>query len=288
MKRLFLVLALLASQGVYAGGPQFFVELADPQMGMFAKDRDSLQEQANLSFAVASINRLKPAFVVVCGDLVNRAGDGEEISQYKRLMLRVDPSIPVYNVAGNHDVGNQPTEETLAEYRKNFGRDYYTFDSGETRGIVLDSNLIAGAQNVPQESRAQERWLVGELQRARREGVKHLFVFQHIPYFLEHADEPDQYFNIPLAARRRYLDLLQRYGVECVFAGHYHRNASGRDGSIEMITSGAVGVPLGESQSGFRIVRIRPEVQSRFYDLGSIPHAIDSTASLPRCPACAE
>lgn len=287
MKRLFLVLALLACQRVYAGGSQFFVELADPQMGMFAKDRDSLQEQANLAFAVASINRLRPAFVVVCGDLVNRAGDSDEISQYKRVMRQVDADIPVYNVAGNHDVGNQPTEQTLSQYRKNFGRDYYTFTSGDTRGIVLDASLIA-AVSVPQESRAQERWLVGELQRARREGVKHLFVFQHIPYFLEHADEPDQYFNIPLAARRRYLDLLQRYRVECVFAGHYHRNASGRDGSIEMITTGAVGVPLGKSQSGLRIVRIEPEVQSRFYDLGAIPHTIDSTANLPPCPACAE
>ena len=287
MRRFLLLTVLLACDVVYASGPQFFVNMSDPQMGMFAKNQDTLQEQANLSFVVASINRLKPAFVVVCGDLVNRTADAEQISQYKRIIGEIDPHIPVYNVAGNHDVGNQPTPETLAQYRKSFGRDYYTFDSGDVRGIVLDSNLIASPQNVHQESQQQEQWLVGELQRARREGVKHIFIFQHIPYFLEGADEPDQYFNIPLTIRRNYLDLFHQYGVDYVFAGHYHRNASGSDRSLQMITTGAVGVPMGGSQSGFRIVRIGSAVESNFYDLGAIPHTIDPAASLPLCMGCA-
>ncbi|HKT25451.1 MAG TPA: metallophosphoesterase [Terriglobales bacterium] len=287
MRRFLALTVLLACELAHASGPQFFVNMSDPQMGMFAKNQDTLQEQANLSFVVASINRLKPAFVVVCGDLVNRTADTEQISQYKRIIGEIDPHIPVYNVAGNHDVGNQPTPETLAQYRKSFGRDYYTFDSGEVRGIVLDSNLIASPKNVSQESQQQEQWLVTELQRARREGVKHIFIFQHIPYFLERADEPDQYFNIPLTIRRHYLELFHQYGVDYVFAGHYHRNASGRDGNLDMITTGAVGLPMGGSQSGFRLVRIGPAVESNFYDLGAIPHAIDPAASLPPCVGCA-
>jgi serine/threonine-protein phosphatase CPPED1 len=288
VKRSFLFCVLLACHSVHASGPQFFVDMADPQMGMFAKNQDTLQEQANLNFVVASINRLKPAFIVVCGDLVNRTADAEQISQYKRIMREVDPHIPIYNVAGNHDVGNQPTEETLAQYRKEFGRDYYTFDSGDIRGIVLDSNLIASPQSVPQESEAQERWLIDELQRARREGVKRVFIFQHIPYFLERPEEPNQYFNIPAAIRRHYLDLFHKYGVNYVFAGHYHRNASGKDQNLEMITTGAVGVPMGGSQSGFRVVRLDDVIETRFYNLGAIPHAIDPASSLPPCPKCTE
>lgn len=289
MKWSFSLLLLLACQVARASDPVFFINMSDPQMGMFAENRDTRQEQANLTFVVSSINRLKPAFVVVCGDLVNRSGDREQTDQYKRIIQQMDPGIPAYNVAGNHDVGNQPTAMTLAQYRKEFGRDYYTFDSGDIRGIVLNSNLIASPQSVPEESAAQERWLVQELQRARKDGAKHVFVFQHIPYFLERPDEPDQYFNIPGAIRRHYLELFHEYGVSYVFAGHYHRNASGHDGDLQMVTTGAVGVPMGVSQSGFRIVRLAPGVvQSQYYDLGSIPSVIDPARDLPKSAASAE
>jgi len=288
MKRFLVLAVLLVCGAARASGPEFFVNMADPQMGMYAGNQNTLQEQANLTFVVASINRLKPAFVVVCGDLVNRAGDAEQIAQYRRIIRELDPQIPVYNVAGNHDVGNQPTEQTLARYRKNFGPDYYTFDSNDVRGIVLDSNLIASPESVPQESEAQEKWLVRELQRAHVEGVKRIFIFQHIPYFLERPDEPDQYFNIPTSIRQHYLKLFHQYGVNYIFAGHYHRNASGHDGDVHMITTGAVGLPIGASRSGFRIVRLASGVESRFFDLGAIPHAIDPNKELPPAPAFEE
>src|ERR1700694_2111557 len=151
--------------------------------------------------------------------------------------------MPIYNLPGNHDVGNKPTAAMLEQYRKDFGSDYYTFDSGDIRGIVLNSNLITSPQSLPEESEAQEKWLIRELDRARKEGVKHTFIFQHISYFLERPDEQDQYFTIPTTIRQRYLQLFHKYGVSNVFAGHYHRNTTGRDGDLEMITTGAVGVP---------------------------------------------
>lgn len=289
MKWLSSLLLLLACQVAQADGPVFFIAMSDPQMGMFEANRDTVQEQANLTFVGSSINRLRPAFVVVCGDLVNRSGDREQTDQYKRLILQIDRSIPYYNVAGNHDVGNEPTTATLAQYRKDFGPDYYTFDSGDVRGIVLNSNLIASPQSVPAESKAQEHWLHQELQRARKDRVKHLFVFQHIPLFLTRPDEPDQYFNIHGAIRQQYLKLFHEYGVSYVFAGHYHRNASSHDGNLQMVTTGAVGVPMGGSQSGFRIVRLSPGVvESQFYDLGSVPRAIDPAEDLPKSAASAE
>lgn len=61
-------------QSVPAGG-EFFVQLSDPQFGFANDDKDSAQEAANAELAVATVNRLKPAFVVVTGDLVNKTGD---------------------------------------------------------------------------------------------------------------------------------------------------------------------------------------------------------------------
>jgi predicted MPP superfamily phosphohydrolase len=284
----YLLLALV-SLSLRAAEPIFFVQMSDPQLGMFANNENSIQEQANLNFVVASINRLKPNFVVVCGDLVNKTGDVEQIGFYKRIVRKVDAGIPVYNVPGNHDVGNQPTKQQLAGYREAFGKDYYTFDAGPLRGIVLDSSLIRSPENAPEDAAAQEKWLTGELIRARRDHVEDLVVFQHISYFLKDPQEPDQYFNIPAATRHRYLQLFHEYGVKCIFAGHYHRNEYGHDGEIEMITTGAVGKPLGKDQSGFRVVRLAQDrMENRYYELGSIPHLLDASRALPEWPAASK
>ena len=55
--------------------PFYFVMLADTQLGMYENNRDFVRETANYEFAVATVNRLKPGFVIVLGDLVNKEGD---------------------------------------------------------------------------------------------------------------------------------------------------------------------------------------------------------------------
>lgn len=189
---------LVAAVGLApAAEPFFFVQLTDPQFGMFTDNADFVQETANFEFAVATLNRLHPAFVVVTGDLVNKAGDVSQIAEYRRIAAKIDPAIPVYNVAGNHDVENIPTLATIAAYTNSFGSDHYTFRHQGLIGIVLDSSLIHSPQKMPDQLAEQERWLKAELERARNEGARHIVVFQHHPWFLSAADEPDQYFNIP-------------------------------------------------------------------------------------------
>ena len=122
---LLLLLATVTAAFGQGTGDFFFIQLADPQFGAFTGDRDFAQETANYEFAVANINRLKPKFVVICGDLINKVGDAVQTAEYKRITAMIDPSIPVYAVAGNHDVGNEPTPETLAHYREEFGPDYF-------------------------------------------------------------------------------------------------------------------------------------------------------------------
>jgi 3',5'-cyclic AMP phosphodiesterase CpdA len=255
--------------------PVTFAVLADPQLGMYAKDENFLQEKANLEFVIANLNRLHPDFVVVCGDMTNRSGDEAEITAYKEMLRKLDPAIPVYNVAGNHDVGNLPTPSTLASYRAAYGRDYYAFHYANILGIVLDSNLIRSPDHVPDEAAKQEEWLRTELSHATT--GQEIVVFQHIPYFLKDADEKDGYFDIPLAARTKYLDLLIAHHVPLVFAGHYHRNAGGSDGALTEVVTGAVGMPLGGSSSGFRLVQLGPSgMKTEWYCLGNIPNLIGS------------
>jgi serine/threonine-protein phosphatase CPPED1 len=254
----------------------FFVQMSDPQFGMYSNNADFSQETANFEFAIANANRLRPSFVVVCGDLVNRAGDAAQIAEYLRVAAKLDRSIPLHNVAGNHDVGNSPTPESLSAYRAKFGPDYYIFRHEDFTGIVLNSSLIQHPENVPEEARKQESWLLAQLEKVKREGARHVALFQHIPFFLERADEPDQYFNIPLEARKKYLDMLAKYGVHDVFAGHYHRNASGQTDSLRIVTTGPVSKPLGPDPSGIRIVIVRElTMESHYYGLGNIPNQVD-------------
>jgi len=276
MRRLFCALLLLAAlRPVVAQQSWFFAVLSDPQFGMYAKDANFRQETANFEFAIANLNRLHPRFVVVCGDLVNKPGDAAEIAEYKRVLAELDPSIPVYNVAGNHDVGNIPTAESIAAYRASIGPDYYTFTAGDTLGIVLDSNLIRSPEQDAADARLQEAWLQETLAAAKTHPEQQIVVFQHIPYFLQSATEGDQYFNITETARKKYLDLLEQAGVRYVFAGHYHRNAGGADGPLTQVVTGAVGMPLGGSQSGFRIVTVTGQtMNAAWYNLGEIPNQL--------------
>jgi 3',5'-cyclic AMP phosphodiesterase CpdA len=251
---------------------QTFIQMSDPQFGMFTKDADFVHETANFEFAVATANRLKPAFVVVTGDLTNKSTDAAQAAEYKRISAKLDPAIKLYSVPGNHDVGNEPTRESLAVYRERYGPDYYGFRSGDIYGIVLNSNLEKGTEKVPEEAAKMEAWFRAELEKAKQSGAKQILVFQHISLFLRNPAEADEYSNIPLSVRVKYLKLMHEYGVRFVFAGHYHRNEDGRDGELEMVTTGPVGMPLNGGKSGIRIVTVNgPALTHKFHDFGELP-----------------
>src|SRR5271156_2094858 len=92
---------LVFAAGMASAADLTFVQMSDPQFGMFAENRNFAQETINFSRAIEEANRLKPAFVIVCGDLVNQAGDTRQIAEYQRVAAQLDRAIPLHNVAGN-------------------------------------------------------------------------------------------------------------------------------------------------------------------------------------------
>ena len=257
------------------GEPFVFIQLSDPQFGMYTADSSFLQETANFELAVATANRLRPAFVIVTGDLVNQAGNRDQIAEYMRITAKLDRAIPLHNVAGNHDVGNEPTPETIAAYGERFGPDHYTFRSGDLVGIVLNSTLIHSPDKAPELYAEQERWLRGELEQTRRDRTRHVVIFQHHPWYVDTVDEPDAYFNIPRARRMRYLSLFREFGVRTLISGHYHRAVVARDTSFQMVVSGPVGKPLGDGKSGLAVVHVNDAgIGHRYYDFGDLPNRL--------------
>lgn len=270
MLRAFLLPFALA--GGLAAQTVTFMQMSDPQFGMITADKGFEQETANFEFAVATANRLKPAFIVITGDLINKPGDPAQTAEFHRIAAKVDKSIHVYNVAGNHDVDNDPTPQTLATYRKNFGPDYYTFREGPVTGIVLNSSLLKSPEKVKDEAAKMETWFKAELEKAKAANAQNVIVFLHISLFLKAGDEADQYFNIPKETRARYLKLLHDNGVRYVFAGHYHRNEEGKDGDLTLITSGPVGKPLGGAKSGLRMITVSgTAITHKYFDFGELP-----------------
>ena len=61
-------------------------------------------------------------------------------------------------------------------------------------------------------------------------------------------------------------------GVKKIFCGHYHRNAGGHYKSLEEIVTTAIGLPLGQDQSGARLVRVtETEIEHEFFVTEDLP-----------------
>lgn len=61
---------------------------------------------------------------------------------------------------------------------------------------------------------------------------------------------------------------LAATGVKAVFSGHYHRNAGGCHGGLDMVVSSAIGCQLGEDAHGVRVVVVTADdVIHRYHSL---------------------
>jgi 3',5'-cyclic AMP phosphodiesterase CpdA len=267
-----LVAALAACNAKHYDDSFFFVQMSDPQFGFYTENKSFDIETAHFEKAIQKANHLHPAFVIVTGDLVHKTADAAQISEYKRIAKELDADIPLYNVPGNHDVGNEPSPQDVDVYNAAFGPDYYTFRCGNMLGIVLNSNYLKSPEKAMDKAKAQEEWLIRTLDSAANKSYKNKVVFMHHPLFIEKPEEGDGYFNIPTATRKKYLDLLKANGIKYIFAGHLHRNFLGRSDSLEITTTGPVGKPLGKDSSGLRIVQVNGgAISSRYYVLDSVP-----------------
>ncbi len=251
--------------------PWFFIHITDPQFGMFEDNKGFEKETYLYKKAVEHINRLKPDFVVITGDFVHNSGSPEQIAEFKRITAMIDPEIPVFYTPGNHDVGQIPDEESLRNYVNNYGRDRFSFRHKGSAFIGLNTSLIKG--RLAEQEQEQYDWLVNEIRGSQ--GAQHLLLFGHYPFFKESVDEPTEYSNIDIEDRKKYLDLFNTSKVDAVFSGHSHKNSLSSYGNIQMVTSSALGKPMGPAPSGMRIVKVYSDrIEHEFFGLEEIPDSV--------------
>jgi 3',5'-cyclic AMP phosphodiesterase CpdA len=241
--------------------PDFtFIHITDVQLGMC--DGDAIRWQTTVN----KINNINPAFVIDTGDHVQNWSDKPKLALYKSIAKNINPTIPLYHLPGNHDIGDTPTAsrypDYLAEFPNGHSVPWYSFTYGNNLFICLDSMILKNPSGYPDANSAQMSWLQTTLADANEHGYDNILVFMHISLCLVSATEADQTFNMPLGdgtgIRKQLLDLFHQYGVRAVFCGHYHLNAYVRDGELEIITTTSCTCGLGNPPAtpAIRIIKV--------------------------------
>lgn len=176
----------------------------------------------------SEIAKLTPApeFVVHLGDMVHPVPglpSFEEATARFKEIVALAP-MPVHVVPGNHDIGDKSIDwmpadivcdDYVEKYRRIFGPDYFSFDHGGIKFIVINS-LLFNSGLASEET--QKQWLENEIARAG----KRAFVFTHYPPYLYDPAERGSYDNIDEPGRSWLLERLKNAKIEAVFCGHVH------------------------------------------------------------------
>lgn len=168
-------------------------------------------------------------FVIFNGDYINTFDDENEI--YAVLDTCVSlfaKETPVYTVRGNHETRGIKAPE-LKQYLHFPGdKYYYTFSSGKTFFIVLDSGEdkpdsdleYHGLNDFEQYRKEQAIWLSEIVESEDFKKAEQKIVFMHMPpYYPTTGHE----WHGPLDARRNFVPILNKAGIDLMFCGHRHR-----------------------------------------------------------------
>lgn len=219
-----------------------FAQMCDTQLGMGGYEHDVEM----FKLAVKKINSLKPDFVVICGDLVNKADD-KSFADFNSI--KAGFKIPCHCAAGNHDVENTPTAESLIKYREKIGDDYYSFQHKGHTVVVANTQLwkapLAG------ESEKHDAWFKKTLEAAKT-AESPVLVVVHYPFFTKMPDEKENYYNLPPEKRGELLELCKNNGVVAILAGHTHKFSENVFEGIKLVTGETTSRNFDGSPMGFR------------------------------------
>jgi len=250
-----------------------------------------LNATEGLRKAIATVNELKPDFVITGGDLIMDAlGQtyGRADSLYNLYIETAEEfSMPVYNTMGNHEVfgyyessGVDSTHPFYGDrfFMERIGKRYYAFDHKGWRFYILDSidEWEEGGYYgyVDQE---QIAWLKNDLEGVDPETP--ICISVHIPFItvqtqlVQGATSPNSR-GLVITNSKEVLDLFENHNLKLVLQGHLHFYEDLFAKGTHFITGGAVCAswwrgPRGEMEEGFLIVRVHgDQFSSEYIDFG--------------------
>lgn len=247
-----------------------FVALSDVHVQVGAANtRKGLADQlVQINEHVAHVARGSgpPArFVVVCGDLTNDAS-AEEYADYVAALTASE--LPVWTAPGNHDLVGRipggaahestfpgPYRDVIDRYRQAIGPEWYSFQYGEQHFVVLENY-----RGLPEPD--QLAWLEQDL--ALNASGKSVIVVAHVPWNVPQTPVDD--------VTSPYLELLRRYDVRLLLAGHTHTNdvTTGLLGDAAQVVTTSLAVSQDRTPRGYRLVELgTDEVTAPFAEIGA-------------------
>lgn len=177
-----------------------FVQLASPVFGA-PSATEATAPEAQLKELIASVNKLRPKFLVMLGNLTHltpAAGElfDTQVEGFRKTMARLSDTIPAIYCPGIHDVGSIPTPATLQAYHQRFGADYFGFWYGGMRGMVINSTLMIHPSGAPEDAARQETWLTEEIEQCKL-CSNNMIVFSYHPWFVSDMEEADSEVTVP-------------------------------------------------------------------------------------------
>lgn len=223
--------------------PFKYIVFTDPQLGLrdavdgndgTAWDKDL--EAINLFGTL--VGNLEPDFVVCAGDLnnaypqLNKMDDAVGFRPLYRPPQTLDimrsfesalaNDIPSFFLAGNHDLYENPTADLVDAYEKVWGQTYYSFWRHGHLFVVVETQYFRSTdENTLPLMNEQLTWLEKTMTSTDRAKT----VVQHVPLFIQRADETDSEFfgkAIPMEYRMQLIDIYCRNNVGVVISGHTH------------------------------------------------------------------
>ncbi|HUU09380.1 MAG TPA: metallophosphoesterase [Phycisphaerae bacterium] len=267
------------------GVPFVFVHATDPHVPRGGREKfiDFRADMRDL----AGVAR----FCVLTGDLVDLSdshtfAEGTAEFEYLAEQTKVFP-MPLFCTAGNHDAAGVNAKPDAGwdkahpmygygYYRKVVGPLRWSFDYAGVHFVGIDFSHVDAAGKWQWGSPdSAVAWLAQDLA-----GVKpgsRVFLFVHSPV----GQEPKK--GAPPESRPHLPpDLLRRYHVTCIFAGHSHRDVAGTYAGIPMTESASLSQIFDDKDRsvGYRLVQVGQLGMDTFYRATGDPHAI--TLDYPR------
>jgi predicted MPP superfamily phosphohydrolase len=210
----------------------------------------SEQSLPRLTKLKSLVDSLKPAFMLVTGDLIKdalRVSEKEATSLYEMYVREIGKfSVPVWNVPGNHEIFGIERHKSLVSeshpfygkkmYRHYLGPDYYSFTYGGIHFMGLNSVHYQDLFYYGHIDSLQLEWIKRDISGIDKSIP--IITFNHIPFYsgglgmFGYSDEEPGSSLISIKGKKQYrhvvtnapavFEIMKGRNYPIALAGHYH------------------------------------------------------------------
>lgn len=238
----FIVSIIILSFNSFAQSSDFyFVQITDTHWG----DGDNVERTRAVISAINTLP-MQIEFVVHTGDMTTRKMEDQNLLD-SGLSIMKTCKFPVYYVPGNNDITDQNFNQQSALYIKNFGEINHRIDKEKISIVTL---LNIEYKDSTGKVIYDPLLKLDSLLKIKPTALP-VLLFQHCPTtddFYANAFHP----GWPVEKTAQFQKLCEKYNVQGIFTGHFHRDELHSIGQIPLFVCAPISGTRGR-QSTFRV-----------------------------------